>query len=148
MIDVFNREALEKRFGGWPAFHDAEVQALRLDSGQRSDGKPSVELDVHLVEASQQSAGSLEFAGHTLVTLRFEGAEAIELDGFGPQNVLFDLAFEDLGAGAPGPARMLVSLRSSNGLGGHFRCEQAVVVKVEDFQPGQHSVYFGISSAY
>ena len=50
MIRIFNREELEERFGEWPSFHDSEVQALRLDSGQRGNGKPSIEMDIHLFD--------------------------------------------------------------------------------------------------
>lgn len=142
MIDIINREALEERFGDWPSFHDAEVQAVRLDSGQRMDRKPSVELDIHTFAIDGVRAdGHLNFIRHTLVTLGFEGAESIVLDGFGPQNVLFDLELDDLGNDAPGSARILVSLPSSNGLGGSLRCEQVVVLAASDFEPGSRSVY-------
>lgn len=97
--------------------HDAEVQAVRLDSGQRTDGKPSL-----------------------LVTLGFEGIEAVGLDGFGPQNVLDDLVVGDCGNKAPGAARILVSLPSNNGRDGSFRREEAIVLAVSDFEPGPHSV--------
>ncbi|MGZ6564561.1 MAG: Imm50 family immunity protein [Solirubrobacteraceae bacterium] len=137
MVDVFNREALEERFGRWPSFHDAEVQAVRLDSGQRADGKPSVELDVHVFDADGLLPdGRVNFIRHMLATLRFEGAEAIVLDGFGPQNVLDDLVIEDIGNHAPGAGRMLVSLPSNNGLKGSLRCEHVVVVGACDFEPG------------
>ena len=102
MVDIINREALEERFGDWPSFHDAEVQAVRLDSGQRMDRKPSVELDIHTFATDGvRPDGHLNSIRHTLVTLGFEGAESIALDGFGPQNVLFDLVLEDLGNDAP-----------------------------------------------
>jgi hypothetical protein len=142
VIYIFNREELEERFGGWPSFHDSEVQAVRLDSGQRTDGKPTVELEVHLFDVDGVlPTGQLNFVRHTLTTLRFVGAEATELDGFGPQNVLDDLVFEDLGSNAPGASRMLVSLPSNNGLCGSFRCENAIVLSASDFEPGPHSVY-------
>jgi hypothetical protein len=142
VLYVFNREALEERFGSWPSFHDAEVLAMRLDSGQRTDGKPSVELDIHVFDIDGVLPdGHLNFVRHTLATLRFEGAEAVELDGFGPQNVLDELVLEDLGSKAPGAARVGVSLPSTNGLGGTFRCEHAIVLNASDFEPGPHSVY-------
>jgi hypothetical protein len=34
-----------------------------------------------------------------------------------------------------------VSLPSNNGLGGSFRCEQALVIAVDQFEPGPRSVY-------
>jgi len=142
MNDVIAYEALVERFGRLPTFHDAEVQAARLDSGQQTDGRASLELDIHLFDADGLLPdGQTNFTRHTLATLRFEGVEAVELDGFGPQNVLWDLEIEDLGNGAPDSARLRVSLPASNGLAGSFRCEQALVVAVRDFEPGTHSVY-------
>ena len=140
MVQVIAASALEERFGAWPSFHDAEVQAVRLDSGQRAGEKPSVELDIHLFEVEGPPVhGKLRYVHHTLVTLRLEGAEDIELGGFGPQNVLWDLVIED--APPPGTAGVLVSLPSSNGLSGSVRCEAVVVTAVHDFIPGPASVY-------
>lgn len=48
MVDVVNSKALETRFGEWPSCHDAEVLGVRLHSGQRSDGRVRLELDVHV----------------------------------------------------------------------------------------------------
>jgi len=142
MNHVIAHEALQERFGKEPSFHDAEVQAVRLDSGQRTDGRASMEVDIHLFDANGLLAdGRVNWILHTLTTLRFDGVEDVELDGFGPQNVLFDLRIEDLGNRAPGRARLLVSLPSSNGLGGSFRCEAATVIAVKDFEPGPHSAY-------
>jgi hypothetical protein len=145
MLDVHyvsDRKALEERFGRWPSFHDAEVQAVRLDSGQRTDGRPSVELDIHLFASDGIiENGRLRMGRHTLATSRFEGAEAIELDGFGRQHVLDDLEIHHLGETATTAARLLVDLPSNNGLGGSFRCQDAIVIAVSDFQPAPHSVY-------
>jgi hypothetical protein len=47
-VHILNREELEERFGDWPSFHDAEVLAVRLDSGQRANAQPSIELDIHV----------------------------------------------------------------------------------------------------
>lgn len=141
VVRVVNAEALESRFGEWPSFHDAEVLALRLDSGQRSDGVVRLELDVHVFAIDGQLPdGSLNFVLHTVVTLQFEGVEAAELDGFGPQSVLFDLVLRDVAIGAS-HARIQVELLSSNGLGGSFRCRDVILPAVEPHEPGAHSVY-------
>lgn len=140
MIRVLNSEALESRFGAWPSFHDAEVLAVRLDSGQRSDGVARLELDVHLFAVDGSLPDSrFSFALHTLATLQFEGVEEEELEGFGPQNVLDDLILRDLDP-AFGP-RVGVELPSNNGLGGRFSCRDVIVLAVEPYEPGPHSVY-------
>ncbi len=142
VLRIVNRETLEERFGNWPSFHDAEVYAVRLDSGQLRATQPSLELDIHVFGVDgKQADGRLNFLLHTLVTLRFEGIEAVELDGFGPQNVLDDLVLERLPPPAASPAPITVSLPSNNGLGGSFRCEQVLVIAVHQFEPGPRSVY-------
>jgi len=56
MVEIWNREALEARFGEWPSFHDAEVLAVHLDSGQRSDGRVRLKLDIHVFAVESQAA--------------------------------------------------------------------------------------------
>ena len=137
---VIAADALIERFGEWPSFHDAEVLALRLDSGQRSNTAPSLELDIHLFAVDGQRAdGGLNFVKHTMATLQFEEIEAVKLDGFGPQNVLYDLVLEEVNVAAG--RQIQVELPSSNGLTATFRCRQVLIVAVEPFEPGPRSVY-------
>jgi hypothetical protein len=142
VLQIINRELLEERFGSWPSFHDAEVYAVRLDSGQRSTGRPSLELDIHVFDAEGKgSEGGWKYVRHTVATFLFDGVEVVELGGFGHQNVLDDLLFEDLGPGFVSASRIGVSLPSNNGLGGAFRCETVTVLAATPFEPGPHSVY-------
>lgn len=141
MVDVLNAEALEARFGGWPSFHDAEVLAVRLDSGQRCDGHTRLELDIHVFDIDGRLAnGRFNFVKHTVATVEFVGVENVELDGFGPQNVLDDLVIEARPS-SPSAARIHVELPSNNGLSGAFDCEGVLVSAVEAHTPGTYSVY-------
>jgi hypothetical protein len=140
IVEVINREALIVRFGEWPSFHDAEVYGLRLDSGQHTTGLVSVQLDIHVFAVDGRVAsGRLNFVDHTLVTFEFEDVESLHLEGFGPQNVLDDLVLEavHLAAGS----QVQVTLPSSNGLEGSFRCRFVTVLDAVPFEPGEHSVY-------
>jgi immunity protein 50 of polymorphic toxin system len=139
-VDVINAEALVDRFGEWPSFHDAEVLGLRLDSGQRTDGIVRLQLDVHVFAIERGAARDrLSFVNHTLATLEFDEVEAVEFEGFGPQNVLDDLLLEDVHLAAGRQIR--VTLASNNGLGGSFRCRSVTVLAAAPHAPGQHSVY-------
>jgi Immunity protein 50 len=139
-MDVINREALVERFGDWPSFHDAEVYALRLDSGQRTDGITRLELDVHVFEVhGTLPDGHFNFVKHTLVTLEFEEVETIELEGFGPQNVLDALVLEDVQLASE--RQVQVTLPANNGLDGTFRCRTVTVLRAEPMTPNEHSVY-------
>ncbi len=67
--------------------------SLRLDSGQRTDGTVRLQLDVHVFAIDGQlPVGRFNRVEHTSVTFEFEEVEALELDGFGPRNVLDDLS--------------------------------------------------------
>jgi Immunity protein 50 len=139
---IVNSEALEARFGSWPSFHDAEVLAVRLDSGQRSDGRVRLELDVHVFSVDGQLPdGRFNFVLHTVVTLEFAGVEDVDLQGFWHQNVLDDLVIRKLAPDSPWSARVQVELPANNGLAGAFRCEDVTVLAVEPHVPGPHSVY-------
>ncbi len=139
-MEVLNREAVVERFGEWPSFHDAEVYSLRLDSGQRTDGLVRLQLDVHVFAVEGRlPSGHLNFVKHTLVTLKFEEVEALEIDSFGPQNVLDGLVLEDVELAAG--RQVQVTLPSNNGLGGSFRCRWVTVLEVAPYTPGRHSVY-------
>jgi len=142
VVSVLHSDALESRFGSWPSFPDAEVFGVRLDSGQRSDGRARLELDVHLFAVDGELPdGGLNFVLHTLATLEFAGIEDVDLDGFGPQNVLDELVLRNLGADGHTAAKIQVELPSNNGLGGAFRCQEIAVLIVEPYIPGTHSVY-------
>jgi Immunity protein 50 len=139
-MEIVNAEALIERFGGWPSFHDAEVYAVRLDSGQRTDGIVRLQMDIHVFAVDGQLPdGRLNFVAHTLVTLEFMGVEAVQLDGFGGQNVLDDLVIEEVTLAAG--RQLQVTLPANNGLTGVFRCDTALVVSAVPFVPGEHSVY-------
>jgi immunity protein 50 of polymorphic toxin system len=139
-MKIIDREILVGRFGRWPAFHDAEVYAVRMDSGRRSDGQIRLEIDVHLFRGTREEAtGELVYVDHTLATLEFLGAEDIELGGFNSQNVLFDLLLEPVQTTTGDRIRVL--LQSSFGLGGGFSCSQVRVVAAVDFTPGDLSPY-------
>lgn len=139
-MDVINRAALTDRFGGWPSFHDAEVYGLRLESGQRSSGVAALALEIHVFAIDGRLPdGRLNFVNHSLVTLGFEEIEELEMDGFGPQNVLDDLLLEEVHQAAG--RQIQVTLPSNNGLEASFRCRSVTVLDVSDLEPGPHSVY-------
>ena len=73
------------------------------------------------------------------MTLAFEEVEALELDGFGHQNMLFDLKLEEVKLAARRPIE--VELSSSHSLRGGFRCRTVTVLAAVLMIPGEHSVY-------
>ncbi len=114
---------------------------MRLDSGQRTDGIPRLQLDVHLFAVDGQLPdGRFNIGKHTLVTLEFEAVDEIDLNWFGAQNVLWELGLEEVNDPAEG-SQLQVALPSSAGMEASFKCRTVTVVAVVPFQPGEHSVY-------
>jgi hypothetical protein len=135
-----NSETLVERFGRWPSFHDAEVYGVSLDSGQRSDGRTRLRLDVHVFAVEDRPSGDeFNFVNHTLVSLEFDDVDSLSLEGFGPQNVLDDLVLEEISAAAG--QQVQVSLPANNGMTASFRCTGVTVIDAVPFAPGDHSVY-------
>jgi hypothetical protein len=96
-IRLNRAEILEKAFGGWPSFHDAEILNLELD---RSG--PTVLLHTLTFTSgggnSQARNASDEMAErqHYKVTFRFDVVDNFVLEDFNHQNVIWGLAFKQV----------------------------------------------------
>jgi len=131
MPTILDRSILEAHFGGWPHFHDAEVDAARLRSGRRVGGPPTLELDIYVLAKSVITADGARESGPVVATLRFDDISAVELGDFNHQNVLFDLVIQDMAPSESDPRSMRVELQSSWGLTGAFRCARVAVLAAE-----------------
>ena len=144
---IRNSHKITDIFGYWPSFHDAEILELRL---KVADGEPwvvgsvspALEMVIHVFEMTKDltSEGYFVLTKHTLVRMRFENVEGLELSDFWFQNCIFDLEFgiEPMsyphGGGpveGPPPSVLLVEIHSSVGLSGKFKCQSAEVVSAE-----------------
>lgn len=131
-------------FGGWPSFHDAEILSLSLSI---ADGEPwgsgsispTLDMRVHLWEMTKEvtEQGYFVLAKHTLAHLQFRCVEALSFSDFSFQNVIFELEFGiepvsyPYGGGpieGPPPNVLVVTIDSSAGLQGQFKCHSAEVV--------------------
>jgi len=128
-----NSETLVAIFGHWPSFHDAEVVAWRLDRAAGELGAPGLEVDVHLFEMTSDvdARGFYVLRHHTLATLRFDGIDELDLDGFNGQNVISELEIE----ATADQNRLAVVLDTSSGLAASFTCSSGSVVRAEPFDP-------------
>lgn len=139
MPTIVDRNILEAQCGGWPSFHDAEVDAARLGSGRRVGGPPTLELDIYLLAQSVITADGPRESGAIVATLRFEDISDVELGAFNHQNVLFDLVIQDLPPSETDPASIRVELQSSWGLTGAFRCARIAVIAARPIAPDASS---------
>jgi Immunity protein 50 len=113
MSTIVDCNILEAQFGGWPHFHDAEVDAVRLGSGRRVGGPPTLELDIYVLAQSVINADGARDSGPVVATLRFDDISAVQLSDFNHQNVLFDLVIQDVPPSEVDPRSISVELQSS-----------------------------------
>src|SRR5262245_44189947 len=88
---IENAELIERIFGSWPSFHDAEIHHLAMTR----DGSESPRLDVtihHWMMTEEiDPRGHYVLKHHTLSTLRFSGVTGLRMEDFNHQNVLREL---------------------------------------------------------
>jgi NADH:ubiquinone oxidoreductase subunit E len=82
-----------ERFGYWPSFHDAEIISLLLD--RESDSV----LKVHTFETLREvnDHGQYRTAKHSVVCFVMSDIQALHLDDFNAQNVIFGLGLSKVG---------------------------------------------------
>jgi hypothetical protein len=141
---ISDSQKITEIFGYWPSFHDAEIHDLSLTV---ADGEPWVvgssspvmEMQIHVFEMTKDVTpdGYFVLNKHTLTRLRFRNVENLQLSNFSFQNCIFGLTFgiESMsyphGGGpvdGPPPNILTVSLDSSCGLSGSFKCQSAEVI--------------------
>jgi hypothetical protein len=71
--------------------------------------------------------------------MEFQDVEDLQFEDFGHQNVLFDLILHEIRE--VGARQIEITLSSSHGLSGGFRCGSIVVLDAVESEPGPHSVY-------
>jgi hypothetical protein len=133
-----NEQLVTRIFGNWPSFHDAEVLSVRLDrDNDGHDDGPTLEAVIHVHRMTSQidSRGYYVAKDHTLVTLRFNRVDDLELHDFNAQNVLFELRVEDLSELGQEDIHFDVVFRSSYGISAHFVCREIKVVSATPWVP-------------
>jgi len=135
---VEGSDKVERIFGRWPAFHDAEVLSITLDR-EPADAGPTARIAVHTFEMTAEvgPTGHYVLRNHILVTFVLHGAEVVRLEGFNHQNVLFRLSFSLPEKPVAKDMAVEVELESSYGVSAIFQCARAEVVSVEPFDPAK-----------
>ena len=128
-------ERLTRVFGYWPSFHDAEIIWVRLVRGERPEegfAGPSIEMSIHTFEITNEVAptGFLILKNHVLVHFQFTKVVNVKLEDFNHQNVLFNLRIADIRQDQLESINFAISLDSSFGLSGRFRCKAAEILAV------------------
>jgi hypothetical protein len=129
---VKNAGAVERVFGRWPSFHDAEVMSLRLQ--RNGSDAPSLESRVRVLDTPSAIDREQEKIDSYLVTLRFTNVDLKTLRGFNEQNVLFDLVIEELSPPGNDGRPLAVQFDASYGLSAVLECSEVWVVDVRPFE--------------
>lgn len=141
MTAIPGAQPLVRIFGYWPTFHDAEVIRFGLDRGPPTIEGPTAEADILVFEITKEvsPSGQHVLRHHTLVTIRFRGVTDLQLDGFNGQNALMGLNIHDITDRQLEGLRYEVNFEGSYGMGAHFLCRGAEVVRVQPWDPTTRS---------
>lgn len=143
MIDatkIINGNLLTDFYGEWPSFHDSEVVSIQLDR----DG-PSLTASIYLFRMTSQidERGYYILDKKAVVTLHFGNISELSIDGFNHQNVLFDLALNDISDRQLEDVRFEVIFDSSYGVGASFKCKDIEIVSLQAGPPEEVRVVRG-----
>ena len=117
---IRNHEAVVDYFDCWPSFHDANVVAYEL-------GSDSISLTLHtwLMTDELDPKGYFVLRNHALVEFRFGSLHDLQMDTFGPGNILSGLEMSQ-----SNPASFHVELGSVMDMSGSFSARSGEVVSV------------------
>jgi hypothetical protein len=97
---IHRSDTLIERFGSWPTFEDAEIQALHFDRGNHLevvergawDARIPESMTARLLVADVRHAHMSPFYKPTLVVIRFETFGRFTMEGFNYQNPVIGIA--------------------------------------------------------
>jgi hypothetical protein len=130
-MPIQNSSDIEKIFGRWPSFHDAEVLQVTLD--RLGANGPIMEAVIHVYEATNEldAQGYYTTKSHVDVTLTFTRLELVRLEGFNHQNVLMSLEITEIDPIQHEGRQCHVTMPSIYGLDTEFYCESVIVSKIQ-----------------
>ncbi|TXK59076.1 Imm50 family immunity protein [Alkalisalibacterium limincola] len=125
---IGNAEAVTSLFGYWPSFHDAEVLELAICRDGTGPSRVSVVARVHVFEMTNQVKPDGYFLchKHSIVTLAFDDADELVVEGFNHQNALSELCIEE----KEPSGHLAVAFEGAYGLEASFTCHAIRVVSM------------------
>lgn len=128
---IENAELVERVFGGWPSFHDAEIHSVLVT--RDCDSGPQMDVTIHHWQMTSEvdSKGYFVLRHHTLTTLRFSGVGDLQLAGFNHQNVLWELKISEFEPGSD--FRFSVSMPTSYGCEASLKCRTIRVLSATPY---------------
>jgi hypothetical protein len=123
---IENAEVVTSLFGYWPSFHDAEVLDLAMHRGGEGQSRVSLVARVHVFEMTNQVKPDGYFLchKHLILTLAFDDANEVVIEGFNHQNTLSELRIEEIEP----KGRLAVAFEGAYGLEASLTCSAIRVV--------------------
>ncbi|NVO29635.1 Imm50 family immunity protein [Hymenobacter lapidiphilus] len=92
---IANSEVVIQHFGYWPGFHDAEIRKVTFEANPGY--YPAVVFLIEAFETTRDTdeRGYYRLAKQCEIELRFTGIKEIDFDGFGHQNVILKMEFDE-----------------------------------------------------
>ncbi|MDU0370104.1 Imm50 family immunity protein [Hymenobacter endophyticus] len=130
---IANASLVLEHFGYWPNFHDAEVKKVTFEANPGYYPTVTFVLAAFETTASTDERGYFRQAKHCEIELRFTGIKEIDFDGFGHQNVIFSLKFDEQ------HADLTCTLDSAVGLDAFIVAQAAEVVSLLPNKMSDHA---------
>lgn len=127
-MNILQADIVEKEYGSWPSFHDAEVMRITLSRGKEPGdcSKFSADINVYYTEEINKGTPQYEIIRikDNVLTIEFYDVENVSIDGFNHQNVIDDLILKDMGD------LFSVEMKTIYGVNATFCCKEIAVLKM------------------
>lgn len=127
-MNIVQADIVEKEYGGWPSFHDAEIMHITLSRGNEPGKCSNLSTDINVYYTKEINKGMPQYeiikTKDNVITIEFYGIESVAIDGFNHQNVINDLILKDRGD------LISVEFQTIFGVNATFSCEKIAVLKM------------------
>lgn len=137
--EIENIEIVTDVFGEWPSFHDAEIVRLTLDRSGPEGPRLEALIYAFLMTHDVDEQRSYVFKHKSLVTLEFTKVEVEKIAEFNHQNVISDLAIEDIDPAKNCGRRFKIIIESSYGCYAFFKATKIIVRDLIPYQENEKS---------
>ena len=130
-MKIKGSEIVEKLFGYWPTFHDAEIHSFLFERDKQAKNSNAI-LKLNYWQTKQEYSDEIHYEyvmnKNSIITFKFSGLIESNLSGFNHQNVIDELKFTEQ------DNNILVEYESIFGSGGSLICENAEIINIEAYE--------------
>jgi len=127
-MNIVQADIVEKEYGEWPSFHDAEIMRVTLSRGLEAGKFAKITADINLYYTKEINKGTAQYeivkTKDNVITIEFYGVESVVISEFNYQNVIDDLILKEVGT------LIGVEFQSIFGVEATFTCEEMAVLRM------------------